>query len=237
MKSKKSIWIITVISAAVFLFIIFQQWGSKQSTSAEILSEKEAKAIVEERYNGQVTEIVFNNNQYVIEMDRSKQVYEIKLDAKHGEVISFMKQNNSTINHPDAEVQQLKALSENEIKQKLLAEIPGDLILFIHINENGRSLYKMIVAGEGQKTILKVDAKTGEILFRKIEKEIEVVITENEATQIAMKQVKGKVNDVDIEQEGSLSYYLVEIDTPDDREATVQIHAITGEVLSIAWDD
>ncbi|GIN91014.1 PepSY domain-containing protein [Siminovitchia terrae] len=32
-------------------------------------------------------------------------------------------------------------------------------------------------------------------------------------------------------------YYLVEVERDKEKEATVQINAITGEVLSITWDD
>ena len=62
-------------------------------------------------------------------------------------------------------------------------------------------------------------------------------ITEQDASDIALKQVKGKVEDVDLKESDGLKYYLVEIESEQDQEATVQIHSITGEVLSITWDD
>ncbi len=64
-------------------------------------------------------------------------------------------------------------------------------------------------------------------------------LTEKQAEQIALRQVKGKVDDVDFKHSGKTGqqYYLVDIDTPDDREAVIQINAISGEVMSITWDD
>jgi len=67
-------------------------------------------------------------------------------------------------------------------------------------------------------------------------------LTEAEVSEIAKQQVAGEVEDVDFEQSESGGYYLVEIEQPsqgddDGPEATVQIHAITGEVLSVVWDD
>ncbi|WP_212934220.1 PepSY domain-containing protein [Robertmurraya siralis] len=62
-------------------------------------------------------------------------------------------------------------------------------------------------------------------------------ISKEEAISIALSQVKGEIDDVDIEQSNGLNYYLVEIETNNDREATVQINAISGEVMSITWDD
>lgn len=62
-------------------------------------------------------------------------------------------------------------------------------------------------------------------------------ISEAEAISIALTKVKGEVDDVDLEQSGGESYYLVSIETVNGEEGTVQIHAITGEVMSITWDD
>jgi len=63
-------------------------------------------------------------------------------------------------------------------------------------------------------------------------------LTEQEAITIAKSKVAGEVEDIDIGQSGGVSYYLIEIENDEaDREATVQINAISGEVMSITWDD
>ncbi|WP_052404879.1 PepSY domain-containing protein [Bacillus rubiinfantis] len=69
------------------------------------------------------------------------------------------------------------------------------------------------------------------------EPQTSVTITEQTATDIALKQVRGTVDDIDLETSGDTSYYLIEIDTADEKEAVVQIHAITGKVMSVTWDD
>jgi uncharacterized membrane protein YkoI len=62
-------------------------------------------------------------------------------------------------------------------------------------------------------------------------------LTDKEAVEIAVTQVQGEVDDIWLETENNQTYYLIKIETNDDREATVQIHAITGDVMSVAWDD
>jgi uncharacterized membrane protein YkoI len=62
-------------------------------------------------------------------------------------------------------------------------------------------------------------------------------LSEKEAVEIAQTQVQGEVDDIWLETENNQTYYLIKIETNDDREATVQIHAITGDVMSVAWDD
>ena len=65
-----------------------------------------------------------------------------------------------------------------------------------------------------------------------------VLISENQAIKIALGQLKGEVEDVEFVQTSDGGYYLVEIDDDDqDDEATFQIHAISGKILSVTWDD
>lgn len=67
-------------------------------------------------------------------------------------------------------------------------------------------------------------------------------ITANEAAIIAVNEVGGEVDDIELEEINGSYYYLVEIefedeDDDDDLEAVVQIDSITGDVLSVTWDD
>ena len=48
----------------------------------------------------------------------------------------------------------------------------------------------------------------------------------------------GVVDDVDEETINGIAYYFVEVESSsNDREATIEINAITREVKSITWDD
>ncbi|MFC4355184.1 PepSY domain-containing protein [Chryseomicrobium palamuruense] len=68
-------------------------------------------------------------------------------------------------------------------------------------------------------------------------------LTEQQISEIALAQVQGTIEDIDFEESQDGGYYLVEVERPaqngddDGPEATLQIQAITGEVLSIVWDD
>lgn len=62
-------------------------------------------------------------------------------------------------------------------------------------------------------------------------------ISKSEAIQIALDTVYGEVDDVDLETVNGQLYYFIEIERDDDVEADIQINAITGEVISIEWDD
>ncbi|WP_238652582.1 PepSY domain-containing protein [Paenibacillus piscarius] len=63
------------------------------------------------------------------------------------------------------------------------------------------------------------------------------VVSEKEAVRLALKEVPGEVDDVDTEIDDSGAFYLVEIHTPDGREAVVQVNAVSGSIMSVTWEE
>ena len=63
-----------------------------------------------------------------------------------------------------------------------------------------------------------------------------VLLTEQQVISIASAQFTGEIEDIDFENTADGGYYLVEIDTAEE-EVTVQIHAITGKILSVSFDE
>jgi len=62
------------------------------------------------------------------------------------------------------------------------------------------------------------------------------VLTDEEAIAIANKELKGEVDALSYRSTSDGGYYLIEIDG-DEAEAVFQIHALSGEILSITWDE
>ncbi|WP_053073893.1 PepSY domain-containing protein [Bacillus sp. LL01] len=62
------------------------------------------------------------------------------------------------------------------------------------------------------------------------------MLTRDEAIEIALKEVPGKVEDVEIDEENGVKVYEVEIEMDDDSEATIILNAYTGEIISLTWD-
>lgn len=63
-----------------------------------------------------------------------------------------------------------------------------------------------------------------------------ILLTEQQVLSIASAQFTGEIEDIDFENTADGGYYLVEIDTAEE-EVTVQIHAITGKILSVSFDE
>lgn len=63
-----------------------------------------------------------------------------------------------------------------------------------------------------------------------------IILTEQQAIAIAQKQFKGELEDINFYSTSEGGYYLVEIDG-EQEEAVLQIHAVTGKILSVSFDD
>lgn len=65
-------------------------------------------------------------------------------------------------------------------------------------------------------------------------------ITKEEAAQIANKTINGEVDDmedIETEESGGVTYYLVDVEREEAEDGTVRINAITGEVTGVFYDD
>jgi uncharacterized membrane protein YkoI len=229
-------WVTMCSIIIVIVFVSWQQFG-KLSPSADTLSEKEATELVQERYQGKVTVLKLAQQQYKIALEKEHKLYLITLDAESGKILSFDESTNPTAPAPDSPVR--VELPKEELKQIVLNTINGSLVSFEKVHTNQQPTYKAIVNEADKQITIIVDAASGTILST-TSSEINPPpkrLTENEAITIASSQVKGEVDDIWLDTEGGQTFYLVKIETNDDREATVQIHAITGDIMSVSWDN
>lgn len=224
---------------SIIIVIVFASWQQfeKLSPSADMLTEQEAQELVQERYQGKVTLLKLFDQQYQIELQKQNKLYVIKLDAQSGKILSFNESTESTVPFPDPPLK--VELPEEELKQIVLGAVNGSLVSFEKVDTNQQPSYKAIVNEADKQTTIIVDATSGDILFTtsSVVNQPPNRLTENEAVTIASSQVQGEVDDIWLDTQGDQTFYLVKIETSDDREATVQIHAITGEVMSVSWDD
>jgi uncharacterized membrane protein YkoI len=239
---KKISWFWVAISSILLIIVVvsFQQFG-KLTPSAEMLTEQDAQKLVQERYQGSVSSIKLDKQQYHIELEKQNHLYTIKLDSSSGKVLSFTQTDTETSKPTTSQNPPQKVeLSEERIKEIILSEMVNGTIASLEKIDNGSDLfYKAIVNDKEKQTTLTVDAFSGNILSStslSITQQPKT-LTEKEAVEIAHTQVQGEVDDIWLETENNQTYYLIKIETTDDREAIVQIHAITGEVMSVGRDD
>ncbi|MDF2039087.1 PepSY domain-containing protein [Cytobacillus oceanisediminis] len=218
-----------LLLAALLVFAVIQ---FTNVSASESITESEARELIKDRYQGEILNLKKVNSTYLIEMKRGEGFYEIKLGENGGEILSFEKKERISNGEQ-------KQLDEEKIKEIIQAKESGELLSLKRVTHKEKSAFEAIIQKDEEKIKITVDALNGEILSRAAEETKVPVknLTEEEAVQIALKNEPGEVDDISFEETDSGSYYLVEIEKDDGREAAVQIHAITGKVMSVTWDD
>lgn len=213
-------WFIPVLLTVVLLVagLFYTQF---ETTGEERMKPAEFSEQLEEMYGSEVISIVLSGDEYVANMERVDGEYEVRADAQYGNIIT------------------LELISPNESTSNTNANAPSESTKLQQdetTNQEEQPEQDETQLGTSQED--KEDSKPIEE-----QPSTSTRITESEAIEIARTQVSGTVEDVDFESSDSGGYYLVEIEQPpqgdddDGPEATVQIHAITGKVISVVWDD
>jgi len=190
------------------------------------LSEEEAIRYIETIYNGHVTHVEKQGDAFEMLFTREDVKYAAILDVTTQQVTDLiMKEGQSKLLLTEKQIRQMVKKEYGDVESVMLTD----------------SIYTVRVENEKIQKDLTLDGYTGELLAeKKVEPQEqpieEPIITEQQAIQIALKQLKGEVDSVDFEETSEGGYYLVEIETQED-EATFQIHAVSGKVLSVTWDD
>ncbi len=223
MKIIKKPWFIPIVLA--ILILIIGNYYTKQSVSkAETLPEDEIRKQLEEMYEGKVERLSLKGSMYEVELSRSNAVYLAEVDAGTGKVLSLFQTKEAT---PIASAGEKEAAPKEEIVEKPIEETDQSQKETTSESEISKAETPSSEAVEKKPAPPKKDAQT-------------VLISKKEAIQIALSQLNGEVDDVDFVRTSEGGYYLVEIEVDNDErgdEAVYQIHAISGKILSVTWDD
>lgn len=235
MKIAKKPWVIPLIVTIVILVVVGLYIGSLLKTEKP-LSDDEIRSQLEEMYGGTVDGLSLKNGIYVAELTRSGALYSAEIEAVTGKVLSLDQLS-------EVEVESPKVLTEEEARDVIAKKYPGEVE---HISLNKKEepfVYQVEVDHDRALVTVILDAHSGEFISEETKEipESNVIITRDEAIEIALEQLRGEVDNVSFEHTDDGGYYLVEIeqdnDDSDDLEAVFEIHAITGKILSVDWDD
>ncbi|MBU8880854.1 PepSY domain-containing protein [Bacillus sp. FJAT-29790] len=205
-------------------------------TSAKPLTADEASKLVQDRYNGNVVQINEQENQYQITIELETGTYVVEINRDTGDISSLTRTGHEN------QANSRKELTEAEINALIHQQQQGEIKKLEKKTEADGTYYYALVQDQTRQITYKINALNGETVNSTIKeitepKESVKSLTKEDAIKIALKNVSGEVDDVSIEQSNGLTYYLVEIDRKDDNDATVQINSISGEVMSITWED
>ncbi|MEH7418628.1 PepSY domain-containing protein [Neobacillus drentensis] len=227
MKKKSWIWIFVLFLLSLTVMITIHQLTS--SSGAKHLTTVEAQNLVQNRYQGTVTQIRLTNDQYVIQLKKENRIYKIILDANTAEIVSMEKLADQT-------PQQI--LTETEVRALISKKTKGTITSIKKEKQDGKEIYLVSVNEGTNLTTFIVDSVTGTISTSStVKTEPPKKLTEAEAVKLALQQVDGTVDEISFETKNNQPYYFVKVKAKDKQEAIVQVHAIKGTVVSITWDD
>lgn len=187
---------------------------------------------LESMYSGTVDRISITNGVYLADLSRGEAVYSAEVDAMTGSVLSLTQTGEMKEEIPDV-------LSESKVKEIIAGKYSGETER-ISLNTGGETpIYEVKLSKDPKFTKVTVDAMTGKIITETVKETTgeNALITKEQAIAIAQTQLKGDVDDFSYEKTSDGGYYLIEIEAADDREGTFQIHAISGKIMSVTWDD
>ncbi|MCM3762825.1 PepSY domain-containing protein [Alkalihalobacillus oceani] len=240
---------VLLVSVLAFIFL-------KPSQSA--LAEEEVRASIGEQFAGTVQAFAHTKQNgvevYQVTFLTETGLYGVLVDPYSGEILSLKQLADRMQIEPEGNEGESPKNSELTVEQvkELIAGTVEEDVTIVEIEQrqrNERPFYAVVIEQREGVGKIEIDAITGEVLNYRVEEEPEKepprddqpaqTITKQEAERIALEQVAGHVEDVDLEDEDGRLFYEVEIEIEgqDGDEATVLIDAITGEVITIIWED
>jgi uncharacterized membrane protein YkoI len=154
-------------------------------------------------------------------------------------------------NQIQAELAKQAKVTEEEAIKIALEEVPGTVEKVELEDEDGTIVYEIeIRAEDGTEQEVEIDATTGDVVKVEAEDDEEgdeeqsqaelakqAKVTEEEAIKIALEEVPGTVEKVELEDENGAIIYDIEIRAEDGTEQEVEIDAATGDVVKVEHED
>jgi uncharacterized membrane protein YkoI len=217
---KRWLSLVIVMMAGLFVLIglVWKPWVDQ----AEALTKEAIEKVVLEQYPGEVIATTLLGDVYKMQLKTETGLYALKVDSLNGEIVSLELLNKYVVlEYKDTQTKD-DASEENAPADSL----PID-------EENGAVETKPIEKGS---TATKAPTFNSPI-DKKTNVQPTKILTTEQAAALSTKHVNGTVDDIELRESSKESYYLVEINAADGREAVVQVNAITGVIMSVIWDD
>ncbi|WP_410768923.1 PepSY domain-containing protein [Fontibacillus sp. BL9] len=230
-------WLAGILVIAGFAVLMMRQpWKSGEPA----LTAREAEQTVLAQYPGKIEQSVYENGQYNLRLRSESGLYQVEVNADSGKVNSIIQVENT------GDTDQKSLLSREQVKADLQAGIKGEIVKLELIEQSGKQVYHAIVSQQNDGSLeMTLDPYTAEILSSEIVSSPQQgkgtqdrMLTESEASELALAEIPGEVDDVELRGvDSGTPYYLVDIDLVDGREATVEINAISGVIRTVTWDE
>lgn len=147
---------------------------------------------------------------------------------------AFAKENNEQTQS----VSETGGLTEQEAESIAKTVVDGAVDDIDRDIYNGKEVYEVEIEKDGEDYDVYVDIKTKQALNDPLkEKKEQVVLTKEEAEQIALKQTAGTVTESKLDEDDGAYIYEIEVQTKQGTEAEFDISAKDGRIMKQELDD
>ena len=208
-------WILPAI--LVIGIISLSYYAYNQIMTRTTFGEAEIANRVESLFNGKVHEVTKRNEQYEVTFSKNDFLYEVTVDVTEGTFskIELIKEGKNKSQPIEKEEQ---AQTEKQVEEEVQVETETPVEKNTEENANLPEEEKANEQSTNEKT------------------EVVKPLTKQEVTKIARSKFGGEVEEIQFVDTNDGGYYNVEIENDED-DATLQIHALTGAILTITYDD
>ncbi|WP_252501734.1 PepSY domain-containing protein [Sporosarcina sp. Marseille-Q4943] len=250
----KKPWFIPIV-LTIIIVIAGQLYTAGKLTKAETLPKEEISSQLAMIYDGEVKDLMLDGSVYKAKVSRAGAEYAVEVDAGSGKVLSLIQTKETS--KPDIVMETDEGeKAGNTDETATPVENSSDETAKTDSEIKKEPDNKATDSSAADQTESKTEvpkpsanktpeqSKPASKPANKEKQRKTVLISEQKAKKIGMAQLPagaiGEVDDVDFVNSEDGGYYLVqiEIDTDDDMdEVTYQIHAISGKVMTVTWDD
>lgn len=219
MRKKVSLLLGIVMLVAVMI-IVNAVWSPFSRSTSAMSMDEVVEEVLSQYPGGEITKTALDGGVYRLELQSATGTYEMTVDTRQGDIVSI-EQRDKTAVKPDPEPG-----GPREPDQPTEPN-PGN-----PPSEPAANGDKGAAEGAADGA---ADGESGN--GSGSSEPPATMITKEYAIKLSLEKVPGTVEDVEYRESKSSRYYLVEIERADGREATIQVHAITGKIMTVTWDD
>lgn len=222
----KKILILLVASLIISYFVFIQIEGL---TKHQPMKEDEIRTRVENLYTASVQSVVMKEKDAIVSFTTEKGLYEVAIDRETGRAsnLILVHEKNTIAEQPTDKDQVAAGNEEKPTEENEENKQPNNTTNETEPSKDNNT--KPNTQQPAKKPSSTVTTETPP-------KPASTMISEQKAIQIALKEQPGELDNVDYTETNDGGYYEIEIEH-DDVETTFIIHAITGKILSVSFDD
>ncbi|MFE0557865.1 PepSY domain-containing protein [Paenibacillus sp. NPDC058910] len=209
MRKKVSLLLGVVMLVAV-LIIVNAVWSPFSPSTSAMSTDEVVEEVLSQYPGGEITKTTLDGGVYRLELQSATGTYEMTVDSRQGDIVSIQQLNERASQPPTEPVEPTEPDPDTPPSE------PAD-----HGDKEATGGTTGGESGNGSGT----------------SEPPATMITKEYAIKLSLEKVPGTVEDVEYRENKSSRYYLVEIEREDGREATIQVHAITGKIMTVTWDD